>query len=116
MEQMNVDLRELEEGLNSHIAAVRRGDILVITDQGKPIARLLPILDPEKKPEALPPGLSIEEKLLVLRDAGLISWSGQKLAPEVPRVPLRGSKTVTEILLEDRGAIPDRSPDLLEIR
>lgn len=46
--------------------------------------------------------LSIDEKLQRLVDSGVISWSGQRLRPKVPRVPLRGTKTVSELLLEDR--------------
>ena len=46
--------------------------------------------------------LSLEEKMQRLIDSGVISWSGKRLRPEVPRVPVKGSKTVSEMLLEDR--------------
>lgn len=45
---------------------------------------------------------SSEERLKRLAEAKVIVWDGRKLPVSVARVPLRGSKTVSEILLEDR--------------
>ena len=45
---------------------------------------------------------SLEERLEQLAEAEVIAWDGRKLPPTVVRVPLQGSKTVSEILLENR--------------
>ncbi|WP_455132327.1 type II toxin-antitoxin system Phd/YefM family antitoxin [Microbacterium aurum] len=37
-----IGIRELRDGLSRHLAAVQEGDEIVVTDHGKPIARILP--------------------------------------------------------------------------
>lgn len=39
---MDVGVRELRDGLSRHLALVRGGAALTVTDHGKPVARLLP--------------------------------------------------------------------------
>ncbi len=92
-QQKTIGIRELKEQLSGHIREVKGGATLVITERGKPVARLLPIAPAET---------SVEEKLHRLVEAGVISWSGRKLAADVPAIPVRGSKTVAEMLIEDR--------------
>lgn len=36
-------MRELREGLSRHLAAVRAGQLLTVTDHGRPVARLVPV-------------------------------------------------------------------------
>ena len=38
-----IGIRELRDGLSRHIAAVRGGDEITVTDHGKPIAKIVPI-------------------------------------------------------------------------
>lgn len=40
---MNLGVRELRDGLSRHLALVRRGAEITVTDHGKPIARLMPL-------------------------------------------------------------------------
>jgi prevent-host-death family protein len=40
---MDVGVRELRDGLSRHLAAVREGNTITVTDHGKPIARIVPI-------------------------------------------------------------------------
>lgn len=35
-------IRELRDGLSRHIAAVREGEEIIVTDHGKPVARITP--------------------------------------------------------------------------
>jgi len=44
----------------------------------------------------------IEEKLKKLVESGVISWSGNKPARDIPTFRVQGSKSVAEMLLEDR--------------
>lgn len=40
---MNLGIRELRDGLSKHIAAVRNGDEITVTDHGRPVARIIPV-------------------------------------------------------------------------
>lgn len=43
---MSIGVRELRDGLSRHLAEVRAGHVIVVTDHGKPIARIVPIDQP----------------------------------------------------------------------
>ncbi len=43
---MDVGVRELRDGLSRHLAEVRSGRTVTITDHGRPIARIVPIAAP----------------------------------------------------------------------
>jgi prevent-host-death family protein len=90
MPQKTIGIRELKGQLSSHIKEVREGGTLVITDRGKPVARLVPV------------AAGLAEKVQTMLDSGMASWSGQKPSSDLPRVPVRGLKTLAELLLEDR--------------
>ncbi len=90
MPETTVGIRELKAGFSSYLRQVKSGASLVITERGKPVGQLMPV-----RP-------SLEQRLEQLVEANVFAWDGRKLSPSVPRVPLRGSKTVSEILLEDR--------------
>ncbi len=93
MKQKTIGIREFKEQLSGHIREVKKGATLVITERGKPVARLLPVA---------PANASVEEKLHQLVKTGAISWSGRKLSPDALAIPVRGPKTVAEMLIEDR--------------
>lgn len=38
-----VGVRELRDGLSRHLAAVREGRTITVTDHGRPVARLVPV-------------------------------------------------------------------------
>ena len=40
---MNVGVRELRDGLSRHLAQVRAGHTVTVTDHGVPVARIVPI-------------------------------------------------------------------------
>jgi hypothetical protein len=46
--------------------------------------------------------LSFRWRLLAIRKMGLAQWSGQKLRDRKPVAPVRGKKTVAELLVESR--------------
>ena len=39
---MNVGVRQLRDGLSRHLAEVRSGHMITVTDHGRPIARMVP--------------------------------------------------------------------------
>lgn len=91
MERKTVEIRELEAELSQRIDDVKSGTILLVTDQGNPVAKIIPV------------NASLEEKVQRLVESGAASWSGRKLSPQGPRVSVQGPKTVAELLIEDRG-------------
>lgn len=45
---MEVGVRELRDQLSRHLAEVREGRTLTVTDHGRPIARIVPVQRPTK--------------------------------------------------------------------
>jgi prevent-host-death family protein len=44
---MRVGIRELRDGLSRHFAEVRKGRTVTVTDHGRPIARIVPVGQPD---------------------------------------------------------------------
>ena len=94
MAQSLVSIRELKSRLSHYLRLTRKGESVVITDRGVPIGRIVPIV---------PPGQDLAQKMEAMRAAGLIEWNGRKLPSRKPLGKVKGSKTVAELLVEDRG-------------
>jgi prevent-host-death family protein len=45
---MEIGIRELRDGLSKHLADVRRGATVTVTDHGRPIARIVPVDRPNR--------------------------------------------------------------------
>jgi prevent-host-death family protein len=45
---MEVGIRELRDGLSRHLAAVRQGHTVTVTDHGRPVARIVPVDEPTR--------------------------------------------------------------------
>ena len=43
---MDVGVRELRDGLSKHLASVREGHTITVTDHGRPVARIVPVGEP----------------------------------------------------------------------
>jgi prevent-host-death family protein len=90
MAQHTVGIRQLKEQLSHFVEQVKTGETVVITERGKPVGRIVPMAP------------SLDSRLEQLAQAHLLAWSGRKLGPAAPVTPVRGEKTVAELLLEDR--------------
>ncbi|MEW6273859.1 MAG: type II toxin-antitoxin system prevent-host-death family antitoxin [Bacillota bacterium] len=88
MEEIGV--RNIKNFLSKYLSRVKRGETLIITERGTPVAKLVPFQP------ALPKEIT---DLLV---AGLASWKGGKPAglPHPPRV--KGGRTIAGMVAEDR--------------
>jgi len=64
-EVASVGIRKLKAGLSQFVQRAGRGDVVLVTDRGRPIAMLAP----------LPPGLRVVDDL---RRAGWLDWAGGK--------------------------------------
>ena len=83
-------MRELKIHLSKYLREVKQGNTIVITDHGKPVGRLSPAVT------------SLEERLDAMREAGIITWSGEQPSLKPPTARVEGSITVADLLIEDR--------------
>lgn len=85
-----IGIRELKSTLSACVREVRAGSTIVVTDHGEPVARIIP--------EAL----SLRERVDALRKGGAIAWSGRRLRPAKPAGKVRGTRTVADLVVENR--------------
>ena len=91
MAERRIGIRELKSKLSECVREVRSGATIVVTEHGRPVARMIPDAS------------SLDERLEVLANAGRILWSGRRLKPATPVVRVRGSrKTVADLISENR--------------
>ena len=84
---MHVGIRELKEKLSEYVALAEQGSDIVVTDRGRPVARLLPY----SETSALDRGVA-EGWIEAPRRVGL-----------APHTPQRASESVLAELADDRG-------------
>ena len=82
-----VGIRELRDGLSRHLASVRAGKTVTITDHGRPVARIVPV----DRPSAL-------ERLI---DDGRVR-PARAPKTELPE-PLQIQGTVSDLVADQRG-------------
>jgi len=83
-------IRDLKNRLSHYLRQVREGQVVEVTERGRPVAYLVP-----SRQEA------IREELDDLIKRGLVAWGGGKPAGLTPRVRVRG-KPLSRVILEDR--------------
>jgi prevent-host-death family protein len=91
MRDRRIGIRELKSKLSECVREVKRGGTVVVTEHGRPVARLVP----ERE--------SLDDRLEALKRAGTVLWSGRRLGRATPGVRPRGKKTVADIVAENRG-------------
>jgi prevent-host-death family protein len=87
---MEAGIQELKKDLNAYMRRVKAGEIIIITERGKPVGRIVPLQQ------------STETKIRDLEKAGIIAWNGEKLKPIQSVGKLIGTKTIAELVIEDR--------------
>jgi prevent-host-death family protein len=88
--ERRVGIRELKSTLSECVREVKAGGTIVVTDHGRPVARIIP--------EAM----SLRERVDALRKAGAMAWSGRRLRRGKPSGKVRGDKTVADLIIENR--------------
>ena len=83
---MEVGVRELRDKLSRHLAEVQQGRTVTITDHGRPIARIIPVLAPTR--------------LEMLRGEGRIR-PGRQRKRAAPN-PVRAAGTVSDLVDDQR--------------
>ena len=90
MGERRIGIRELKTKLSECVRRVRTGQTIVVTEYGRPVARLIPDAS------------SVRERLEALTKAGGILWSGRRLGPAKPVGRVRGTRTVADLVSENR--------------
>ncbi len=83
--QSAVGIRELKANLSKYIARIKEdGETVIVTEHGKPVARLGPMES------------DLEQRMKQLQALGIISWNGKKpqFLPDPP-------ENTSDILLSD---------------
>ncbi|MBI2524731.1 MAG: hypothetical protein A2X52_16035 [Candidatus Rokubacteria bacterium GWC2_70_16] len=90
----SVGVRELKNRLAEYLRRTKRGEEVIVTERGKPIALLQPILSAETP-------VSLEARLAKLAARGVVTLPTRKLLRRVRLVRVRG-KPLSRTILEDR--------------
>lgn len=83
---MDVGVRELRDGLSRHLARVREGHEITVTDHGRAVARIVPIDEPTKL-----------ERLIA---EGKVTPARRQRRPLPP--PIHPAGTVSDLVAEQR--------------
>src|SRR5581483_7589535 len=93
---MRVGIRELKAHLSEYVERARKGEPVVVTQRGKPILRLEPLVYDEAF-ESIPP------KLKRLIEEGKATYHGPIDVRDFQALPpLVGDKTLSDLIIEER--------------
>ena len=88
MLNMDVGIRELRAGLSRYVEQVKQGEEIVVTDHGKPVARLVPMNGERKIDRLIREGVVIPAR-------SRTGWRAGEAHS--------GEGSVSEIVIEQRG-------------
>ncbi len=86
-----IGIRELKSRLSECVREVKAGYVVVVTEHGRPVARMVP-----ETP-------AVAERLDALVQSGSLHWSGKRLKPRRPAGKVVGPRTVADLLSENRN-------------
>ena len=89
-----VDIRDLEGHLRQYLAAVQRGEEVVVVEEGKALARIV------REPDS---DAADREALEKLAARGLVELPTRERRRETPPPLKVPGKPLSEIIIEDRG-------------
>lgn len=93
---MQVSIREMKNGLSKYLKLVQMGQDVVVTDRGRPVARLTLVA-------STPEDLEAEAIKRILALPWVRAGNGRKLKGASKPIRLKaGDKTAAEMVLEDR--------------
>ena len=83
-----VGVRDLKASLSRYLGLVKSGETIVVTERGRPIARIVPA--------------AIPEHIAGLMAQGRVTWSGKPFAPPRRVFTLKPGPPVSDYITEDR--------------
>jgi len=90
MAERRIGIRELKSTLSQCVREVKAGQTLIVTEHGRPVARIIPDT------------ATVRKRLEALMKAGGVLWSGRRLGPTRPAARARGKRTVADLVSENR--------------
>jgi prevent-host-death family protein len=88
--ERQVGIRDLKARLSEYVRDVKAGATVVVTEHGRPVARLVP----ERG--------SLRDRVLALADAGEVLWDGRSFKPMKPSSRVRGDRSLADLIVEER--------------
>ncbi|MDP9343842.1 MAG: type II toxin-antitoxin system prevent-host-death family antitoxin [Actinomycetota bacterium] len=85
---MNVGVRELKNSLSRYLKRVKEGETIVVTERGRPVARILPA--------------DVPDRIAKLMTEGRVSWSGRAFRPPESLIRPRPGRPFSDYVAEDR--------------
>lgn len=98
---VSVGVREFKNHMSEYLRRVKAGEVLEITERGKPVGRLLPAQPPSEEQ-------AIEAKIWELVARGKVKWSGRRLRPYKPEVKARPGASLAELIVRERDEALER--------
>ena len=93
MQSASVGIRDAKMHLSKYIKMVQKGTEVIITDRGRPVGKIVPIQNEDR---------TLEERVKVLEDQGLIKKQSKKRIMKIPStIPVSGN-IAQKFLQEDR--------------
>jgi prevent-host-death family protein len=91
MSVTRIGTRELKNHLSEVLRRVKAGEMVIITERGKPVGQITPLEpDPTK----------YMKKLV---EAGIVEWNGQAVPAYQPKAVNKGQGLLSDLVSEDRG-------------
>lgn len=81
-------MRELKASLSRYLGKVKEGGTIVVTERGRPIARIVPV--------------AIPEHIARLMAQGTVTWSGKPFRPPTRVFKLKPGPSLSDYISEDR--------------
>ena len=89
-----VGVKDLKNQLSQYLHRVKKGEEVIVTERGKPIAVIAPA-------EGSPVSRSLEARLTELAKEGKITLPRGKWLERLPRIPIQGG-LLSQTVLENR--------------
>jgi len=93
MQSASVGIRDAKMHLSKYIKMVQKGTEVIITDRGRPVGKIVPIQNED---------LTLEERIKVLEDQGLIEKPSTERMQKIPSPIPVSDNVAQQFLREDR--------------
>lgn len=90
MSEIVVDSQQLKNHLAQYLDLVKAGQTVMITQRGKPVGRIIPLLNKQ------------EDRLNQLEKMGMIEWNGKTIPPYQPKITNKTTHLLSDLIVEER--------------
>jgi prevent-host-death family protein len=90
MRETTVGTRELKNRLSEYMRRVKAGETILITERGKPVGQIMPIVD------------DLPDRIKKLVEAGILEWNGQTLPDYVPKAVNQSKQLLSQLIAQER--------------